>query len=164
MTCVTWAEASAFCEWLSKKEGVRYRLPTDAEWEYACRGGTTTAYYYGPKADPKMAAVQRWEDEKKTLPVGSFPSNPFGLKDMLGNVYEWCHDGQRKYTTESFTDPLGPTGPKDARVLRGGAWSSALDQKSGATSGGRSAAPPDTDAAHTIGFRVVVIFSTEQKW
>ena len=157
VTCVTWAEATAFCDWLSKKEGRAYRLPTDAEWEYACRGGTTMAYYYGPKADPKMAAVQRWEEEKKTLPVGSFPTNPFGLNDMLGNVYEWCLDGRRKYTSETVTDPLGPTGPADDRVRRGGAWSSGLDQKAGAQSGGRSFGPPGTDAAQTIGFRIALV-------
>jgi uncharacterized protein (TIGR03067 family) len=163
VTCVTWAEAAAYCEWLSKKEGVTYRLPTDAEWEYACRGGTTTAYHYGPKADTAMAAMQRWEEEKKTLPVGSFPANPFGLKDMLGNVYEWCLDGRRKYAPGSVTDPLGPTGPADVRVRRGGAWSSGLDQKAGAQSGGRSVGPPNTDAAHTIGFRVALVGDLTKK-
>lgn len=157
VTCVTWEEANAFCEWLSKQENRTYRLPTDAQWEFACRAGTTTAYYYGLKADAKQAGIQRREEKLKTLPAGSFAANPFGLHDMLGNVYEWCLDGRRKYTPDLVTDPVGETGPKVDRVRRGGGWNSTLDQKGGAASGSRVVAPPQGDAAQTVGFRVAIV-------
>jgi formylglycine-generating enzyme required for sulfatase activity len=138
---VSWNDAVAFCKWLSHKEGITYRLPTEAEWEYACRAGTTTRYYSGD--DPETlaevgnvadAAVKtKFPDWKYTIkasdgyvftaPVGSFKPNAFGLYDMHGNAWQWCADWcAAKYYAESPADD--PTGPDsgDFRVLRGGSW------------------------------------------
>jgi serine/threonine protein kinase/formylglycine-generating enzyme required for sulfatase activity len=162
VTCVTWTEAAAFCEWLSHETGEMYRLPTDAEWESACRAGTTTSYNFGTKADPSKAAIQRWDGQGGPVPVGSFPANFFGVKDMHGNVYEWCLDGRRPYTSEAVTDPVGPTGPRDNRVRRGGAWSSELTNK-GILSAGRHAGPPEGEAGQTVGFRVAIVGDLKTK-
>jgi formylglycine-generating enzyme required for sulfatase activity len=138
---VSWNDAVAFCKWLSKKEGKTYRLPTEAEWEYACRAGTTTRYYSGD--DPEtLAKVANVADAtfKATLPdwigtlkasdgyvfaapVGQFKPNSFGLYDMHGNAWQWCADWYDKdyYGKSPVVDPKGPdTGT--VRVLRGGSW------------------------------------------
>src|SRR5262249_32353167 len=106
---VTWNDAIAFCDWLSTKENKRYRLPTEAQWEYAARAGSTTRYYFGnnPEVlanyenlqDATAAEKYNWTNGiaardgfAETSPVASFRPNPFGLYDMLGNVEEWCQD------------------------------------------------------------------------
>jgi len=141
---VTWNDAVAFCQWLSRKEGKTYRLPTEAEWEYACRGGTAARYNVGDDPDelPRSANVldakgrttfphvQEIEISKEglprfTVPVGGFPPNRFGLCDMHGNVWEWCSDWHAVdyYAHSPVDDPRGPeTGA--VRVRRGGAWNS----------------------------------------
>jgi formylglycine-generating enzyme len=141
---VTWNDAVAFCKWLSTKEGKKYRLPTEAEWEYACRAGTETRYNNGndPKALSQVANVgddrgrttfphvQELDIPKDgpvkfTVPVGKFPPNRFGLCDMHGNVWEWCSDwyGADYYAQSPVDDPTGPaSGTK--RMRRGGAWHS----------------------------------------
>jgi formylglycine-generating enzyme required for sulfatase activity len=142
--CLSWKDAAAFCEWLSKKEGKRYRLPTEAEWEYACRAGTTTRYYSGdgPETLAKVANVAdaafRAEFPNAngctgkisdgfafTSPVGLFKPNGFGLYDMSGNAFEFCADWYDKnyYRVSSVDDPKGPDAG-DGRVIRGGGWSS----------------------------------------
>ena len=141
---ISWNDAVAFCAWLGKKEQQNYRLPTEAEWEYAARAGTTTRYHFGD--DPvrllelakvtddrgmtTRPAIQNLQIPKDandpfTVRVGSFPPNAFGLYDMLGNVWEWCGDwyGTDYYAVTPTDDPQGPvTG--DRRVRRGGAWNS----------------------------------------
>jgi formylglycine-generating enzyme required for sulfatase activity len=139
---VTWNEAAAFCDWLSKKEGALYRLPSEAEWEYACRAGTTTRYATGDKDlslqgttniadesllkkwDPNIRLVyQLWDDGFPfSAPVGQFPPSAWGLHDMTGNVSEWCADyySTSYYRPELMIDPKGASdGP---RVIRGGNW------------------------------------------
>ena len=138
---VSWNDAVAFCKWLSKKEGKTYRLPTEAEWEYACRAGTTTRYSSGddPETLAKVANVAdataraKFPDWKWTIkasdgyvftaPVGKFKPNAFGLYDMHGNAWQWCADWyDADYYTKSPTDdPTGPSGGSD-RVSRGGSW------------------------------------------
>ncbi|HHM12237.1 MAG TPA: hypothetical protein ENJ16_01690, partial [Planctomycetaceae bacterium] len=144
---VTWNDAKAFCAWLSRKEGRTYRLPTEAEWEYACRAGTTTAYYHGD--DPEgLVEVGNLADQRAkkipgmkqdfpyasfddgygfTAPVGRFRPNAFGLYDMHGNVWEWCEDWYDEdfYATAAAREP-DPVNRERAseRVNRGGGWSS----------------------------------------
>jgi formylglycine-generating enzyme required for sulfatase activity len=112
---VNWYQAQAFCKWLSDQEGLSYRLPTEAEWEYACRAGTTTNYYAGDILGKEFEKA----GTEKPLQVGQTPANKWGLYDMHGNVEEWCHDWYGPYQGEPQTDPVGyRTG--DFRVLRGG--------------------------------------------
>ena len=102
---VSWKDAVEFCKWLSAKEGKSYRLPTEAEWEYACRAGTTTDFSYGD--DPERLKEFGNVHMGATCPVGQFKANPFGLFDMHGNAEEWCHDWyQPEYYKSSPTrDP-----------------------------------------------------------
>ena len=147
---VTWNDAVAMVNWLSEREGKTYRLPTEAEWEYACRAGTTTRYHPAPGAreqsgnDPASLLKignaydadafniwRRWREYALpgsdgysfTAPVGSFAPNAFGLHDMLGNAWEWTAD----WHSDSYyaaSPPRDPTGPPegDVRVRRGGSW------------------------------------------
>ena len=134
---VSWNDAKAFCRWLSDKERKKYRLPTEAQWEYACRAGTKTAYAFGndPQQLPALAnvgdrpAANPKDGYRQTAPVGRFKRNAFGLYDMHGNVWEWCEDRYvpNAYRPEKQTDPTGPTSGK-ARVQRGGGWSSAASR------------------------------------
>ena len=138
---VSWNDAVAFCRWLSQKEGQAYRLPTEAEWEYACRAGTTTQFWHGDDpegladvgnvsdvtAKPKLREwagnIVRRDGYAFTAPVGMFRPNGFGLYDMHGNVNEWCADwyDEGYYRVSPVDDPAGPAaGPE--RVLRGGDW------------------------------------------
>jgi sulfatase modifying factor 1 len=139
---VTWHDAQAFCRWLSGLEQRRYRLPTEAEWEYACRAGTQTRYHTGDDPEQLASAANifdarcapwfpQWEPFSLrgddgfafTAPVGSFAPNSLGLHDMHGNVWEWCHDWYRAnyYQRSPVDDPAGPaTG--SVRVRRGGSF------------------------------------------
>lgn len=138
---VSWNDAVAFCKWLSQKEGKKYRLPTEAEWEYACRAGTRTRYSSGddPEALVKVGNVADAAKKARapdagwtikasdgyvfTSPVGSFKPNAFGLYDMHGNAWQWCADlyGEGYYAKSPVNDPTGP-GSGDDHVLRGGSW------------------------------------------
>jgi len=126
-TYVSWTDAAEFCRKLSEKEGVEYRLPTEAEWEYACRAGTTTAYSFGD--DESQLGEYAWikentwdAGEKYAHTVGQKKPNPWGLYDMHGNMFEWCQDWLGKYPSGDVTDPVGPASGSH-RVLRGGGWS-----------------------------------------
>jgi formylglycine-generating enzyme len=157
---VSWNDAVAFCKWLSKKEGKNYRLPTEAEWEYACRAGTTTRYYSGddPETLSKVGNVADAAFKAKfpaakgttkasdgyvfTAPVGKFKPNAFALYDMHGNAYEWCADwyDPEYYATSPVDDPSGPISGADHPV-RGGNWSGREDT---------------ARSAHRYGFHAVV--------
>lgn len=118
---VSHQDAEDFCEWLSRKEGKTYRLPTEAEWEYACRAGTYYAFYTGdglPSAYHKNQQTVR-EYAPVSLRVGQTPPNAFGLYDMHGNVEEWCLDWYGPYPADPQTDPSGPPAG-EYRVTRGG--------------------------------------------
>ena len=125
-TFVSWEDAVEFCRKLSEKEGVEYRLPTEAEWEYACRAGTTTACSFGD--DESQLGEYAWYDKNAQLPdefyahiVGQKKPNPWGLYDMHGNVFEWCQDRFGRYPSGDVTDPVGPASGSP-RVIRGGCW------------------------------------------
>jgi formylglycine-generating enzyme required for sulfatase activity len=123
---VSWADAQAFTAWLNAGTGRHFRLPSEAEWEYAARAGTTTLYWWGDKADQNMMNVSgvagrdKWE---ATAPVGSFPANPFGLYDVLGNVWELVEDCRRPNYDATPTDGSAVEDhPCDMRVARGGSY------------------------------------------
>jgi formylglycine-generating enzyme required for sulfatase activity len=173
--CVSWNDAMAFCAWLSKNEGRQVSLPTEAQWEHACRAGTTTRYSTGdddeslkgaaniadascklklPKTDWARFAVS-WDDRYPfTAPVGRFRPNGFGLFDMHGNAWEWCADwyDANYYKHGPAQDPPGP-GAGDSRVIRGGAWAG---PPSLCRSAFRHPAPPSF-RSNFIGFRVVLV-------
>jgi formylglycine-generating enzyme required for sulfatase activity len=127
-TYVSWNDAVAFCKQMSEKEGKTYRLPTEAEWECACRSGTETRWSFGD--DEKELGDYAWYyenadniGEKYAHQVGLKKPNAFGLYDMHGNVYEWCHDyyGEDYYKQSPTNDPQGPASGS-SRVCRGGSW------------------------------------------
>jgi formylglycine-generating enzyme required for sulfatase activity len=127
---VSWDDCQAFCKKLAQKVRKRFRLPTEAEWEYACRAGTTTPFHFGATISTDQAnyngsnayvtgrAAVFWQ---RTTPVDSFPANPWGLRDVHGNVWEWCQDWYGPYLSSDIQDPLGPE-DGDGRVMRGGSW------------------------------------------
>lgn len=116
---VSWFDATAYAQWLSEITGEDFRLPTEAEWEYACRAGTKTDYCFGEKITKEQANFNRTNN--KTMPVGSYQPNSFGFYEMHGNVWEWCSDWYDRYPTGKVKDPKGPDNGK-YRVLRGGSW------------------------------------------
>jgi len=164
---VSWNDATAYCHWLSKKLNATLRLPTEVEWEYACRAGTTTPFNTGDNLTTEQANYNgnypyhknpKGKYLQKTTPVGSYPPNAWGLYDMHGNVYEWCLDWyDEKYYDEckkkgSVENPKGPeTG--SYRVLRGGSWSSVARD---CLSAYRNCAYP-ADRNVFFGFRLVFV-------
>jgi len=168
---VSWDDAQAFCAWLGGREGVAVRLPTEVEWEYACRAGTTASRYWGEDeavtgnyanvAD--LTLKKKWPGWSNPVmqtddgyvaasPVASFEPNRFGLYDMIGNVWEWCQDGKRSYSQDAVVDPRGPDSGN--RSFRGGSWT-------GGSRNCRAAfrnfgAPSGIREQYLLGFRVAV--------
>jgi formylglycine-generating enzyme required for sulfatase activity len=169
---VTWNDAMAFCKWLSDREGRIYDLPTEAEWEYACRAGTTTRFFSGNAdaslekaaniADVALQAVldpvkhkglkfQTWNDGFAfTAPVGSKQGNAWGLFDMHGNVWQWCRDGRRQYDANPKKDPDYPI-KGDNHSLRGGSWNDSPSRCRSAFRFGHAA----SYRGGSVGFRIV---------
>jgi len=130
---VSWDDANEFCQRLSKKTGKSYRLPSEAQWEYACRAGTTTPFYFGETMTTDLANYDgnstygsgpKGEYRQQTTEVGKFPPNSFGLYDMHGNVWEWCADPWHTNYDDAPTDgSIWTEGGEDpSRLLRGGSW------------------------------------------
>lgn len=123
---VVWSEAEAFCQRLTKKEStyvlqLTYRLPTEAEWEYACRAGTYSRFHSGDDESAlRRAGWYAVNTEEGTTAVGLLEPNAWGLYDMHGNVYEWCADRFRTFTPEDVTDPFGRD--TTSHCIRGGYW------------------------------------------
>ena len=118
---VNWDDANAYAAWLAKKTGKPYRLLTEAEWEYCCRAGTTTTYAFGDTITTSQAQFSA----KKTVEVGTFPPNAWGVYDMHGNVWEWCQDVWHDTYDGAPTDGSAwlQGGDGSRRVVRGGSWS-----------------------------------------
>ncbi|OHB75961.1 MAG: hypothetical protein A2Z25_15280 [Planctomycetes bacterium RBG_16_55_9] len=155
---VSWNDAVEFCKKLSTKEGKTYRLPTEAEWEYACRAGTTTPYSFDESEF--LLSDYAWIEanalsvgENYAHPVGQKKSNAWGLFDMHGNVWEWCSDWYGTYSQGSATDPQGPSSGS-SRVLRGGSWFYDAGYCRSAYRDGNSPG----DRSSSFGFRVALDF------
>ena len=121
VTFVTWQQAVAYCDWLSKREGRPYRLPTEAEWEYACRAGTTTPWNTGERITAQQANLGLAKDGRSrqgVVAVGSYPANGWGLFDVHGNVAEWCSDWYGPYEPGLQCDPVGRSDGYGARRSR----------------------------------------------
>jgi formylglycine-generating enzyme required for sulfatase activity len=164
VTCVSYNDAEAFTRWLSKKEGKPYRLPTEAQWEFACRAGTKSAFAYGECLTPKHAnhagagpffpkcAALNPAHPLAPMAAGQLKSNPWGLYDMHANVAEWCLDWYGAYPDAQVRDPQGPPAGVE-RVFRGGHF---LNLANECRSARRQSFAPD-QAASVIGFRVVML-------
>ncbi len=152
VTMVSWEDAAAYCRWLSARTGKNYRLPTEAEWEYACRAGSDSHFWNGENLDSLCMRNQKTMRNLKKVPLktGVTPANPFGLKEMHGSVEEWCLDWYGPYSGEMQTDPCGPSDGL-CRVTRGGSHSTPARYL---RSRNRMAALP-LDRHSQIGFRVV---------
>jgi formylglycine-generating enzyme required for sulfatase activity len=158
---VSWNDARALCRWLGSREAKTYRLPTEAEWEYACRAGTMSPFFFGDACNGKEAncdgthpfgTTQKGPFMRRTSPVGSFRPNAFGLSDMSGNANQWCSDWYdvRYPRTSPVDDPRGPeTGT--SRAVRGGGWANWPVSCRSAERGGLEPSEQSLDC----GFRVV---------
>ena len=164
---MSWYGAVEFCKRLSQATGKEYKLPSEAEWEYACRAGTTTPFYFGEtittelvnyNGDYTYANAPRGEYGVRTTPVGSFPPNAFGLYDMHGNVFEWCADTYQETSAGApnvGTTPyiLPKSSERELAVLRGGAWNF---QPGSCRSAYRIGLMP-ASVSHNLGFRCIVV-------
>ena len=149
---VSWEECQTFLKKLSEKEGKTYRLPTEAQWEYACRAGSGKRYSFGD--DAAELGDHAWYDtnsDTQTHPVGLKKPSDWGLYDMYGNVSEWCQDTYAAYEDKEQTDPSGPEKPGQ-RVVRGGAWYNLSNLCRSAVRGARR--PGDR---YYFGLRVVLV-------
>lgn len=146
---VSWYKAIDFCQKLSQKIGMDYRLPSEAEWEYACRAGTTTPYHFGETITPELANFR----SRETSDVGSYSPNAFGLYDMHGNVFEWCQDHRHGNYEGAPRDGSAwiESGDDSLRIIRGGSW---LYDPRNCRSAYRYYYAP-ADRGGIIGFRVV---------
>ncbi|MBL9168870.1 MAG: formylglycine-generating enzyme family protein [Verrucomicrobiales bacterium] len=174
MESVSWHEATNFCGLLTQREqaagrlpqGLVYRLPTESEWEYGCRAGTTTAFSFGPALRAGMARFNTQEEYDEAtgtkfgapdplpmgpVPVGSYQPNAFGLHDMHGNVSEWCADGYDDYSVDPIVDPQGVLDHSHVAV-RGGAW----DVGGRICRSARRYAGVPEHAHYAIGFRIAL--------
>src|SRR5262249_3540533 len=160
VNALTWQDARDYVGWLNRRTGGSYRLPTEAEWEYAARGGTTTAYWWGPTLEPGLANCEGcggdWDAKDAIAAVGQFTSrqHPFGLHDTAGNVGEWMEDcWHDKYTAElpdqhAWGEENG--GDCRKRVIRGGSWSDEADYTRSAARYWR----PAVTSGSRVGFRL----------
>ncbi len=159
---LSWHDAQAYCAWLNERLGLRagtYRLPSEAEWEYACRSGTATPFSFGATISPSQVNYdvnytygrgKKGEYRERTAPVGSLPANDWGLHEMHGNVWEWCEDAFGEYPNHA-TDSRPLTLPDSSlRVLRGGSWS---NDPSYCRSACRVRGEPE-DRSISVGFRL----------
>ena len=157
---VSWDDAQSFCGKVHEKTGHTVCLPTEAQWEYACRAGTSTPFHFGPELNGTQAnccgiqpygTTEKGPYLKKTSPVGSYPANAWGLHDMHGNVWEWCQDWYGDYHKGPIRDPEGSSNGEH-RVLRGGSW---FYDAGGCRAGSRGWNAPD-DRINSSGMRLLL--------
>jgi len=157
---LSWFDAVAYCEKLTKQEqqvghlppNYEYRLPSEAEWEYACRAGTTNLFSFGDTVtEADQYAWTMENSEVTTHRIGQKRPNPWGLYDMHGNVWEWCSDWFAPYPAMALTNPAGPTNSK-FKVFRGGGWNQAIEF---ARSRNRFMMSP-SNGIHFVGFRIAL--------
>jgi formylglycine-generating enzyme required for sulfatase activity len=163
---VSWYDAEEFCKRLSRQTGREYRLPSEAEWEYACRAETKTPFHFGETITTNLAnydgnytyaSAPKGKYREQTTDVGSFPANAFGLYDMHGNVWEWCADDWHDNYKSAPSDGsiwLSSDKASSAKVLRGGSWN---DGPGGCRSAVRNGINPALDIYDDVGFRVVCV-------
>jgi formylglycine-generating enzyme required for sulfatase activity len=163
---VSWYDAEEFCKRLSRQTGRKYRLPSEAEWEYACRAEMKTPFHFGETITTELANYDgnytyayapKGKYREQTTEVGSFPANAFGLYDMHGNVWEWCADDwYNNYQSAPSDGSIWLSSDKGfiARVLRGGSW---FDSPRNCRSAGRHYYNPANDLSRNIGFRIVCV-------
>lgn len=170
--CINWNDAKAYTKWLARKTGKKYRLPTEAEWEYAARGDTSTSRFWGDDANlackfangadksaqALIEGASSWgiheckDGFDYTAPVGSFKANAFGLKDMLGNSWEWTEDSYHENYVDAPSNGKAWQGDGAKRVLRGGSWNNGPRNVRSAV---RNAAVPNQRCSF-YGFRVAL--------
>lgn len=156
VTCVSWMDAQAYLSWLNKETGRKYRLPSEAEWEYAARGGKATAYFWGGE-DNKLSTRVNYKGDKDgwsyTSPVGSFPANAYGLQDTSGNVWEWVQDCWHE-TYQGAPNDSQPWQTNcsaiKTRTRRGGGW----DRGAGSVRSAIRSSGAEGDRSYVYGFRV----------
>ena len=158
VTCISWNDAQEFIRWISKKDGIIYRLPTEAEWKYACRAGSLTPFSLGKclvtddanyNGNYPLSDCPKGEYRKKTVLVASFRPNAWGLYDMHGNVWEWCTDWYAPYSGNKTENPKGPSSGS-GRVICGGSWGSVARSCRAAN---RNVGDPDR-RSDSLGFRL----------
>lgn len=148
---VSWDDAVAYAAWFSEQTGKKYRLPSEAEWEYAARAGTTTAYWWGDEASKDRAKYGALFGGP--VSVGSFPANAFGLYDTAGNVWEWTQDCRNKnYNGAPADGTAWQSGDCEEHVGRGGSWFGFPDRLRSAD---RGRFAPELPHHHPLGFRLV---------
>jgi sulfatase modifying factor 1 len=170
VTCINWEDAQAYAQWMSQKTGKKYRLPSEAEWEYAARGQTQSIRYWGANPDQacryanvadktaqtEIKGTSAWlvhncmDGFAYTAPVGHFKANAFGLKDMLGNVWEWTEDSYHENYKDAPTEGSAWQGDGVKRVLRGGSWNNEPQNVRSAIRNGNKA----TQRFSIFGFRL----------
>jgi formylglycine-generating enzyme required for sulfatase activity len=152
---VSWDDCQEFIRRLNATGKGTFRLPTEAEWEYSCRAGSRSMFCFGDNED--LLGDYAWyssNSDRQTRPVGAKEPNAWGLHDMHGNVWEWCQDWYDDYSTDSATDPQGPSlSPLPVRVFRGGCWRGGADFAASAHRGGRGTGY----RAGILGFRLICL-------
>jgi formylglycine-generating enzyme required for sulfatase activity len=157
--CVSWEDCREFCENLSLKTGLGregpspYRLPTEAEWEYACRAGTSGAYFFGETLATTQANYHSNGRPRETAPASRLAANAWGLRGLHGNVFEWCADWYGPYPAGAVRDPSGP-GAGEVRCLRGGSWNSLAGRCRSACRGWAAPGYRGSDVGLRVCFRV----------
>jgi formylglycine-generating enzyme required for sulfatase activity/tRNA A-37 threonylcarbamoyl transferase component Bud32 len=159
--CVSWDDGVAFCQKLSQKTGKNYKLPSEAQWEYACRAGTTTPFYFGESITPDLvnyhgrypyADAPKGQYREQTTDVGTFPPNAFGLYDMHGNVWEWCEDDWQEKYINTPINGSALINQSVYKLLRGGSW---YILSADCRSARRNNLNLDDKDYYTLGFRVI---------